>query len=196
MEALAYNYAYAAYEEAAGIEYDLPEWELNWKPPSSAWIGLLAAVAAISIVSTTGAAFAISAGRYYVSGNGLNVRKSPNGAYLYTRGYGQPVDLTGRTDRSGLWAQTVPGNWVYASLLTGYGGGNNSGGFTGGSVLGRGSQGSAVYAVQQALRNRGYYVSRDGVYGPQTESAVLQFQRNNGLLRDGKVGPQTRSYLL
>jgi uncharacterized protein YgiM (DUF1202 family) len=195
VEALAYNHAYAAYEEAAGIEYDLPEWELNWKPPSSAWIGLLAAIAAISVLSTTGAAFAISAGRYYVSsGSSLNVRTSPNGYIIKTLRSGQAVDLNGRT--SGSWAQTVPRNWVHTSLLSGSNSGSNSGGYTGGqNVLGRGSKGSAVTDVQTRLRDIGYRISVDGDYGSRTQEAVRRFQSRNGLLADGRVGGQTRAAL-
>lgn len=196
MEALAYTYSCAAYEEAAGIEYEFPEWELNWKLPSSGWIGLLAFVTALSMLSTTSGAFAISAGRYYVgSSSGVNVRSSPGGSVIYTRGYGKAVDLTGRT--SGPWAQTVPGNWVHSSLLTG--GGSYPGGNTGGRyVLGRGSKGSAVSDVQARLRDIGYSVGPagvDGNYGSYTQSAVLRFQSRNGLLADGRVGGQTRAAL-
>ncbi len=197
MEALAYNHAYAAYETATGIEYDFPEWKLNWKLPSSGWIGLLAVVTAVSILSTTSGAFAVSAGRYYVgSSSGVNVRTSPNGTILYTRGYGQAVDLTGRT--SGSWAQTVPGNWVYSSLLT-RSGGSNSGGNTGGrNVLDVGSRGSAVTDVQIRLRDIGYNIGAsgvDGYYGSSTRNAVLRFQSRNGLIADGRVGSQTRAAL-
>lgn len=199
MEALAYMHAHAACEEVAeGIKYDFPRWELNWKPPSSAWIGLLATVAAISILSTTSGAFAISAGRYYVANSrGLHVRSSPSFGYnvIYTRGDGQPVDLTGRT--SGLWAETVPGNWVYASLLTDGGSSNPSGSRGGRYILARGTQNQAVADVQSRLRDIGYYIGSgvDGIYGYHTERAVLQFQSRNGLIADGKVGSQTRSAL-
>lgn len=35
----------------------------------------------------------------------------------------------------------------------------------------------------------------DGVYGPNTEAAVKEFQRRSGLTADGMVGPKTRSAL-
>lgn len=54
------------------------------------------------------------------------------------------------------------------------------------TLLLKGSRGTAVAEVQQAL-----HVSADGVFGPQTRSAVISFQRRDGLLVDGIVGPQT-----
>lgn len=200
MEGLAYTYCCAAYEEAEGIEYDFPEWEPNWTLPSSAWIGLSAVVAAISILSTSASAFAISAGRHYVANSrGLNVRNSPGGYVVKTLRNGQAVDLTGRT--SGAWAQTVPGNWVYASLLTG-GSSRPSQYPTGGRyILRPGSRGAAVSSVQRALRDNGFDISVDGYYGPQTYRVVRAYQEYQRraakipLTIDGLVGPQTRSAL-
>lgn len=54
------------------------------------------------------------------------------------------------------------------------------------------SPGSDVVRVQQILQLLGYYRGDlDGYYGPQTEAAVLQFQRDQGITSDGVVGPQT-----
>jgi peptidoglycan hydrolase-like protein with peptidoglycan-binding domain len=64
------------------------------------------------------------------------------------------------------------------------------------AVVDYGNRGSAVSAVQQALRNRGYNIgSVDGVFGSQTETAVVYFQRDNGLTADGVVGPATAAAL-
>ena len=214
MEALAYIHCCAAYDEAAGIENDFPEWEFNWKLRSSAWIGLLATVTALSILGTTSDAFAIRSGRYYVSGSSLNVRSCPGGCVVKTIGRGRAVDLTGYT--SGPWAQTARGNWVYASLVTGRSRVRNPGcrrvryysyhhrpsyarrhGRYYGNryILGHGSRGSAVRSVQRTLRNYGYYVNVDGYYGRNTAHAVKHFQRNNGLYADGLVGRRTRAAL-
>ncbi len=58
--------------------------------------------------------------------------------------------------------------------------------------LHRGSQGSSVRALQERLGQLGYDVgSIDGVFGPRTEAAVLEFQRNRRLDVDGVVGNQT-----
>lgn len=202
MEALAYIHCCTAYDEAAGIENDFPEWEFNWKLPSSAWISVLATVAALSILGTSSGAFAIGSGRYYVAASGLNVRNSPGGYVVKTLGRGQAVDLTGYT--SGPWAETARGNWVYANYLSGgryvrhhrgYQARRHGRYYGGRYILGQGTRGPAVRSVQRALRNQGYYVSVDGYYGGNTAHAVKRFQRNNGLYADGLVGPRTRSVL-
>lgn len=55
-----------------------------------------------------------------------------------------------------------------------------------------GSTGSEVRQIQTKLKNWGYYTgSVDGVYGWQTESAVKDFQRKNGLTVDGIAGEKT-----
>jgi peptidoglycan hydrolase-like protein with peptidoglycan-binding domain len=48
-----------------------------------------------------------------------------------------------------------------------------------------------VRPLQQLLRARGHTVAVDGIFGPQTESAVRAFQQSKGLAADGIVGPQT-----
>lgn len=59
-------------------------------------------------------------------------------------------------------------------------------------ILRVGMQGPAVTQLQKDLGYLGYKVgSVDGIYGWQTQQAVIQFQKNNGLLTDGIVGPQT-----
>lgn len=54
-------------------------------------------------------------------------------------------------------------------------------------------EGDDVRAIQERLLALGYYQvgSADGIFGPQTEQAVLSFQRTNKLDVDGIVGPQT-----
>lgn len=59
-------------------------------------------------------------------------------------------------------------------------------------VYKQGNTGSTVRTIQQKLKNWGYYKgSVDGIYGPQTVSAVKYFQRKNNLTVDGIVGNQT-----
>lgn len=57
-------------------------------------------------------------------------------------------------------------------------------------------QGEDVTAVQQALREKGFNVAVDGVFGPGTQAAVEAFQQQAGLLMDGVVGPRTRRILM
>jgi spore germination protein len=63
-------------------------------------------------------------------------------------------------------------------------------------TLRRGSRGQDVADVQSRLRALGYNPGPvDGVFGQQTEQAVIQFQRDRGLTPDGIVGPITYNAL-
>jgi cell wall-associated NlpC family hydrolase len=53
-------------------------------------------------------------------------------------------------------------------------------------ILRRGMTGPDVVRLQRALG-----VTADGIFGRNTERAVLAFQRSHGILVDGEVGPQT-----
>jgi peptidoglycan hydrolase-like protein with peptidoglycan-binding domain len=55
----------------------------------------------------------------------------------------------------------------------------------------QGSQGHPVPALQFLLRDQGHQVTVDGIFGPETEAAVRQFQIAEQLRADGIVGPQT-----
>lgn len=62
------------------------------------------------------------------------------------------------------------------------------------SNLSRGSKGEDVRKMQQTLIDKGYSVGSagaDGSYGPDTEKAVLRYQKNNGLKTDGIAGNNT-----
>ena len=63
------------------------------------------------------------------------------------------------------------------------------------AAVGSGSTGSAVTAVQSALRNRGYDIAVDGVYGQRTVRVVSLLQGYEKISVDGVVGPQTASVL-
>jgi peptidoglycan hydrolase-like protein with peptidoglycan-binding domain len=61
-----------------------------------------------------------------------------------------------------------------------------------GGVCEVGNTGADVKAIQQFLNDQGYSVGNsDGIYGPKTEAAVEQFQRDNDIKVDGVAGPQT-----
>lgn len=55
-------------------------------------------------------------------------------------------------------------------------------------VLSSGSSGRQVRLLQQEL-----HIKVDGVYGPETEQAVIGFQQRSGLQADGVFGPKTKA---
>lgn len=66
-------------------------------------------------------------------------------------------------------------------------------------VLSNGSEGRCVEALQILLIGRGYSCGKwgaDGVFGADTEKAVIAFQNDNNLDADGVVGVNTWSELL
>lgn len=59
-------------------------------------------------------------------------------------------------------------------------------------VLKLGSKGKMVLNVQQLMKALGYLKAEaNGIYGPQTRAAVMQFQRANRITPDGVVGSGT-----
>jgi peptidoglycan hydrolase-like protein with peptidoglycan-binding domain len=63
-------------------------------------------------------------------------------------------------------------------------------------VLKRGDRGSDVTAVQQRLRDLGYFNGQlTGYFGSTTQDAVIRFQQASGLQPDGFVGSETRAAL-
>ena len=64
------------------------------------------------------------------------------------------------------------------------------------AVLRQGSKGDEVKEVQRRLKQWGYYSgSVDGIFGSGTRSAVIAFQKKNGLTADGVVGKATYAAL-
>lgn len=56
----------------------------------------------------------------------------------------------------------------------------------------QGSRGTEVKNIQKKLKALGFYSGNiDGIFGPQTKSAVINFQRQKGLKVDGIVGAKT-----
>ena len=68
-------------------------------------------------------------------------------------------------------------------------------------ILKFGARGDEVVLVQKKLKELGFKgqtgkpLSTDGIFGESTEFAVIQFQKNKGILVDGKVGDKTRAAL-
>lgn len=52
-------------------------------------------------------------------------------------------------------------------------------------------RGEDVAFLQSRLSSLGFDCGKvDGIFGPRTEAAVMEFQQNRGLAEDGKVGPE------
>jgi len=67
-----------------------------------------------------------------------------------------------------------------------------------GNDLKRGSRGEAVKKLQDKLKDLGYFplsTAANGIFGPATEKAVENFQRDKSISATGVVGPQTRNAL-
>jgi peptidoglycan hydrolase-like protein with peptidoglycan-binding domain len=58
-------------------------------------------------------------------------------------------------------------------------------------MIERGARGDSVENLQQALVDAGYDIEVDGIFGEDTENAVIHYQSENGLDADGVVGPNT-----
>lgn len=54
-----------------------------------------------------------------------------------------------------------------------------------------GSKGTGVSDLQKYLREVGFNVAVDGVFGAGTKAAVIAFQRARGIRADGIAGPAT-----
>ena len=59
------------------------------------------------------------------------------------------------------------------------------------TLLRKGSSGENVKWLQYELRKHGYVIDVDGDFGPNTESAVRNYQTMKGLGVDGVVGAET-----
>lgn len=60
------------------------------------------------------------------------------------------------------------------------------------AVLKQGSRGDLVKKMQTKLINWGYMTGKaDGIFGAKTKTAVIYFQKRNGLSADGIVGTKT-----
>lgn len=59
------------------------------------------------------------------------------------------------------------------------------------TTVGQGDQGPVVAGIQYLLRARGFSVTADGVFGPDTRAKVIDLQTTDGLPADGIVGAVT-----
>lgn len=63
-------------------------------------------------------------------------------------------------------------------------------------VLRKGDRGEEVRVLQQALKDKGYDVAVDGIFGSGTEKALRSFQMAHSLFPDAIAGPKTWAMLL
>ena len=63
-------------------------------------------------------------------------------------------------------------------------------------VLRKGDRGDDVKMLQQALKDKGYDVAVDGIFGSGTEKALRSFQMAHSLFPDAIAGPKTWAMLL
>lgn len=64
------------------------------------------------------------------------------------------------------------------------------------SMIQYGSSGKDVLKLQQLLNQGGYNIADDGIFGKETQDAVRDYQKKNGLTVDGIVGDKTWAVLL
>jgi peptidoglycan hydrolase-like protein with peptidoglycan-binding domain len=111
---------------------------------------------------------------------------------------GQSLTSTQRTKiyntavKTGAWGYVEPlsqtPTWVHFDRR--YGTAACSGTTAGYPTLRRGSRGCYVMILQDALSTLGYVTGTriDGVFGSQTENALIGYQRRMGLTADGVCG--------
>lgn len=111
-----------------------------------------------------------------------NLSITPEGLHAFNRNYLNGVATASEISLyADVWAiiPTTSGTIIVDSTAT---------------VPGAGSY--YVRLLQSCLNYLGYNAgSADGIYGPNTESAIRSFQRNNGLSVDGIAGENTWRYL-
>ncbi|KAM3106637.1 peptidoglycan-binding domain-containing protein [Phormidesmis sp. 146-33] len=174
---------------------------LNWqKLPSGVWVKFLSIAVSLTILSLASAAMALlqEGDRGSEVGN-LQNQLTNKGCYsgLVDEVFGPQTREAVITcqRRLGIVPDGIVGPATLSALASSpvIGGSsqtlnpmNNLSG-----ILRLGSRGSAVSDLQNRLSAAGYYTGTiDGVFGPQTESAVIRLQRDWGLTADGVVGSQ------
>ena len=106
-------------------------------------------------------------------------------------------DYSGRTDEMHFEINVRPGDPRIAQLVKKIGGGSTpTPAPVAWTTVERGANGFRTTAVQHLLRQRGYSLTVDGVFGAGTEGTVKAFQSARRLVADGVVGPKTWTALV
>ncbi len=125
-----------------------------------------------------------------VTADSLYLREGPDSATAVVKMLrnGETLEILGK---SGSWYKVTTGKYtgyVYKDYITVTKSGDET--------LQKGDSGSAVKAVQQRLKELGYYsASCDGNFGSQTVNAVKAFQKKNGLSQTGIADAATQKKL-
>jgi len=151
------------------------------------WMTLAALVAFALLTALIPSAQAAPLREWPVSARGdqdVNVRATPH--LLVAHGYPVPIGgVFGRATEKALR------HFQGAHRLVAGGKTNNAPWESLIVPLRQGSKGSAVKAAQVELRNEGYGVAVDGIFGPQMGDAVRKLQSRTGHTADGSVGRST-----
>jgi peptidoglycan hydrolase-like protein with peptidoglycan-binding domain len=141
-------------------------------PNGGEHVELVVAVGA-STMTTVGGNTSGSLNGTYFNGDGVYEKDVPlNASRIY--GFGRPDYDGASTSPSSTAAKASGKAPTYPGVL-----------------LRRGSVGSAVRVFQDRMKARGWHLDVDGIYGPDTETIVEQFQSEKHLTVDGVVGRET-----
>ena len=206
METLAYVHLAVVNESPENLDlaadsFDLRSFKklnLN-KLPSSAWIRMGALFISLAILSISSSVLALQKGNQGSQVTALQQSLTAAGFYTgpVTGYYGSltQTSVSRFQQAKGLRADGIAGASTLAALRgTSVTPINSS--FPSGTLLRRGSRGSTVTQLQNALTTAGYYNGPiTGYYGRLTETAVSRFQQAKGLRADGIAGSSTLSAL-
>ena len=183
---------------------------LNWqKLSSAAWVKFLSIAVSLTILSIASSAMALlQQGDRGAEVSDLQSRLAAAGCYRGSAdgvfGSVTKAAVIECQQRSGLNPDGVVGPATEAALSRGnqtvsQGFNTSDQNFSNGTyggVLRQGDRGSAVSDLQRRLSSASYYNGAiDGVFGQQTEDAVLRLQRDRGLTADGIAGYQVTQAL-
>lgn len=119
-------------------------------------------------------------GRYYVYGNPYYFGYPFGYPYYYGPGFGFSYYPDGYYYGRGYYGDDVPNGRIVDESGSGRGRGDS------------GAQSSLAAAVQRELKNRGFYRGPvDGQFGSASRSALLNFQRKQGLPASGRLDEKT-----
>lgn len=107
-------------------------------------------------------------------------------------------DYSSRKDEMHFEINVPPGDSRLSTLAAslGGGGGTPSPEPIAWTTVRSGDSGFRVRTAQYLLRQRGYSITADGIFGSGTDSAVRSFQSSRGLTADGIVGTNTWNALI